>query len=78
MKRDVPGTARLMGRERAVLESALPLLGVRVGFVQRCGSALEGAMLALIDKYPDAMAGVYELCIVHCARHFRWLDVDMK
>lgn len=33
MKRDAPGTARLMGRERAVLESALPLLGVRVGFV---------------------------------------------
>ena len=40
MKRDVPGTARLMGRERAVLESALPLLGARVDFVQRCGSAL--------------------------------------
>ena len=51
MKRDVPGTARLMGRGTAVLECALPLLGVRVDFVQRCGSALrEGAMLALIVR----------------------------
>ena len=33
VKRDVPGTAKLMGREWAVLESALPLLGVRMGFV---------------------------------------------
>ena len=65
MKRDVPGTARLMGRERAVLECALPLLRVRVGFVQRCGSALrEGAMLALIVRnIPTRWLG-YALFIV--------------
>lgn len=78
MKRDVPGTARLMGRERAVLECALP--SGFAWFHSEMRLSVEGRSHARTDsdKYPDVMAGVYELCIVHCARHFRWLDVDMK
>ena len=80
MKRDVPGTARLMGRGTGRSRMCLAVAQGSRGFRSEMRLSVEGRSHARIDseKYPDAMAEVYELCIVHCARHFRWLDVDMK
>ena len=77
MKRDVPGTARLMGRGTGRSRMCLAVAQGSRGFRSEMRLSVEGRSHARIDseKYPDAMAG---LCIVHCARHSRWLDVDMK
>ena len=76
VKRDVLGTARLMGWGTGPSRKCLAVTRVRMGFVQRCSSALkEGAMLA------PTVAGIsrrdgWGLRVMHCSLARRRYEVN--